>query len=189
MSDLNIHPPAVSSPVAGTWVFLHYESKITRLSNNTGDPRLDLQKSDLNEIVSEVVGRLEQNGRRNMANVQAELGSIPSVLADREQFEKVIVNLLLNAFEAVANGGLIRVKTEVGTDSVVLSVSDSGVGMTPEFVENELFKPFKSTKKKGLGIGLYQCKSIVEAHGGKISVQSTEGGGSTFWVTLPVSMR
>jgi len=57
--------------------------------------------------------------------------------------------------------------------------------MPPDFVEKSLFKPFKSTKKKGLGIGLYQCKSIVEAHQGRIEAESQEGKGSTFRVILP----
>jgi hypothetical protein len=69
---------------------------------------------------------------------------------------------------------------------VVFSVSDNGPGMSREFMENSLFRPFKSTKKKGLGIGLYQCKIIVEAHNGKIEVESEPGRGSTFSIHLPI---
>jgi putative PEP-CTERM system histidine kinase len=164
------------------------EALITKLSNNVGDQRLSFQKANLNDSVSRVVRRMEQNGRKGKASVQIELGNIPPVLADREQIEKVIVNLLLNAFEAFEDGGLISVKTEANGGKVILSVSDNGPGISSEFMENELFKPFKSTKKKGLGIGLYQCKSIVEGHSGSITVESKEGTGSTFRVILPVSM-
>jgi signal transduction histidine kinase len=77
------------------------------------------------------------------------------------------------------------VGTKVDGDRVVLSVSDDGPGMERDFIEKSLFKPFQSTKKKGLGIGLYQCKTIVEAHGGWIDVESEPGMGSTFSVSLP----
>ncbi|NIN00650.1 MAG: GHKL domain-containing protein [candidate division Zixibacteria bacterium] len=139
----------------------------------------------MNDVVSGVAGRIEQNGRGSKAKIQTDLGNIPTVLADRVQIEKVVGNLLLNAFEALDNGGLITIKTESREDKVILSVSDNGRGMAPEFVEKALFKPFKSTKKKGLGIGLYQCRTIVEAHQGRIEVESKEGKGSTFRVILP----
>jgi len=67
-----------------------------------------------------------------------------------------------------------------------ITVSDNGCGMSGEFIEKHLFKPFYTTKKKGLGIGLYQCKSIVEAHGGSIKVKSKEGMGTDFTVYLPL---
>ena len=67
-----------------------------------------------------------------------------------------------------------------------ITVSDNGRGMSEEFIEKHLFKPFYTTKWKGLGIGLYQCKSIVEAHGGSINVNSKEGVGTDFTVYLPL---
>jgi hypothetical protein len=86
----------------------------------------------------------------------------------------------------MAGDGYIQVATRANGDEVVFSVSDSGPGMAREFVKNALFRPFKSTKKKGLGIGLYHCKAIVEAHKGKIEVKSEPGCGSTFSVYLPL---
>jgi signal transduction histidine kinase len=65
-------------------------------------------------------------------------------------------------------------------------VSDNGDGISEEYIEKNLFKPFKTTKKKGLGIGLYQCKSIVEAHGGDIMVKSSKGCGTDFTVYIPL---
>jgi signal transduction histidine kinase len=65
-----------------------------------------------------------------------------------------------------------------------MAVSDQGCGMSTEFINNSLFKPFSTTKKKGLGIGLFQCKQIIEAHGGRIEVKSKVGVGTTFVVTL-----
>jgi signal transduction histidine kinase len=71
---------------------------------------------------------------------------------------------------------------------VLVSVADSGSGMTREFIANSLFKPFQTTKKNGLGIGLYQSKTVVEAHGGRIEVESVPGRGTTFRVLLPSSV-
>ena len=72
-------------------------------------------------------------------------------------------------------------------ETVGFTVKDNGCGMSEEFIENSLFRPFQTTKKKGLGIGLFHCKLIVEAHRGKIEVNSAEGQGTEFRVILPVA--
>jgi hypothetical protein len=105
---------------------------------------------------------------------------------DPGEIHKVVLNLVLNAQEA--GGGNEPVTVEVGKDSeAFFRVSDKGCGMSEEFVRKRLFKPFETTKKKGFGIGLYQCKQVVEAHGGRIDVESREGVGSTFTVRLPLA--
>jgi signal transduction histidine kinase len=71
---------------------------------------------------------------------------------------------------------------------VLVSVTDSGCGMSESFIRERLFRPFQSTKKKGLGIGLFQCRAIVQAHGGGIQVTSEPQKGTTFIVSLPVSV-
>ena len=71
--------------------------------------------------------------------------------------------------------------------NVIYSVSDSGPGMSPDFISRKLFKPFETTKKKGLGIGLYQCREMARALGGELTVESTPGDGATFFLTLPDS--
>jgi putative PEP-CTERM system histidine kinase len=161
------------------------ENLIERLSRDSRSEKPRCHEEDLNELVSEAAGRIEQNGLRGRS-IKIDLGDIPRVSVDREQMEKVVDNLILNAFDAIDNDGIITLKTEANGNEVVLSVSDNGVGMPQDFVEECLFQPFKSTKKRGLGIGLYQCKTIVEAHDGRIRVESEEGVGSTFQVVLPV---
>ena len=99
--------------------------------------------------------------------------------------KKVVTNLLLNAAEAMAVRGEIRLSTAEADGRVVLTVSDDGCGMSREFIEEQLFKPFSTTKSGGFGIGLYQVKGIVEAHGGRIDVESGVGRGSSFRVLLP----
>ncbi len=109
------------------------------------------------------------------------------VLADRIQIQQVLVNLVRNAIEALTESPSPR-RLEISTaaaggDIVEVSVADSGGGLAPEVARN-LFRPFVTTKRKGMGLGLSICRTIVEAHGGKISVDRREGGGTVFRFTL-----
>ena len=147
---------------------------------------LQLRDMDINELINSAVEMISKNGSSEIS-IEKNLGSLPQVRTDPEEMNKVLHNFLLNACEALNGSGRIKVMSgKANGDQVVFSVSDNGPGMSREFMENSLFQPFKSTKKKGLGIGLYQCKTIVEAHNGKIKVESEQGKGSTFTVYLPV---
>ena len=140
-------------------------------------------EADLNQIVSEALDNLDGMPQVDLTK---DLQPLPRVLADHGQIQSVVTNLLLNARDALAPGGRIRVRTEDLGGSVVLSVADNGCGMSAAFLKDSLFRPFQSTKKKGLGIGMYQSRMIVEAHGGSIRVESEAGKGSTFRVSFPV---
>jgi len=115
------------------------------------------------------------------------------VWVDRRLMQRVIVNLLTNARESVSGPGDIELAAELlrrgaaDAGTLILTVRDTGRGMTEEFVHTALFKPFATTKAAGLGVGLAQCRAIVEAHGGAISVESQPGRGTTFRVSLPLS--
>jgi hypothetical protein len=104
---------------------------------------------------------------------------------DVRQMKDVLLNLLLNACDAAGPDGAVTVRTGRRNGAIFLAVEDSGPGMTRDFIESQLFRPFRTTKEKGLGIGLYQCKQIVEAHGGTIEVESRGGEGTVFTVVLP----
>ena len=111
-----------------------------------------------------------------------------SVIAevDQNEFQKVALNLMLNAAEA--SEGKTPVTVEVGGEGAAyFRVRDEGCGISDTFLHNHMFTPFMTTKSKGLGIGLYQCKQIVEAHGGKIEVVSEISKGSQFTVWLPLT--
>jgi signal transduction histidine kinase len=116
-----------------------------------------------------------------------ELEPLPKLIADSEQIRSVITNLLLNARDAVGDHGRIEIKTGPHDGWAVLAISDNGCGMTPSFLRDSLFRPFKTTKRKGLGIGMFQSKMIVEAHHGNIRVKSEVGKGTTFQVLLPLT--
>ena len=92
-----------------------------------------------------------------------------------------MTNLVLNARDALGSGGRIQVRTEHrGRTVSCSSVADNGCGMSQAFLKDSLFRPFQSTKKKGLGIGLFQSRAIVQAHGGGMQVESEVGKGTTF---------
>jgi putative PEP-CTERM system histidine kinase len=156
---------------------------IERLSAVRERLELQPQELDLNALVKDALQGM--NGSGNI-EVSKQLGTLPAVCGDAEQLRSVVTNLLLNARDAVGANGRIEVKTGERDGWVTLSVSDNGCGMAPEFVRDSLFRPFKTTKKKGLGIGMFQTKMIVEAHHGYLRVQSEPGKGTAFHVTLPL---
>jgi len=145
----------------------------------------DLQRreTDINELIKDTLSRLD--GCLKTSPILA-IRSIAKIHVDPEQLQKVIVNLLLNANEAIGEKGSIKIATMQENGYAVVSVEDTGCGMPQEFIENLLFRPFKTTKRQGMGIGLYQSKKIVEAHQGRIEVESEEGRGTTFRVFLPL---
>jgi signal transduction histidine kinase len=140
-------------------------------------------ESDLNDTVTQAVAGLESGDGPALVK---ELQPLPRLRFDPEQIQKVVTNLVLNAIEAMPGGGKVRLATARSGAMVVLSVTDDGCGMSAEFVNRSLFRPFQTTKKTGLGIGMFQSRMIVEAHGGKITVASSPGSGTTFQVFLPM---
>jgi putative PEP-CTERM system histidine kinase len=160
------------------------DDMIARLSALRHRPDSVRVAADLNQLVNEALDRL--NGMPNV-EVMRELQPLPGILADREQIQSVVTNLVLNARDALGSGGRIQVNTEHQGERIVLSVADNGCGMTQAYMKESLFRPFQSTKKKGLGIGLFQSRAIVQAHGGGVHVESEPGKGTTFLVSFPVN--
>ncbi len=157
---------------------------LTKLSSFRNGIALHKGPMQINDMVTQIVGQL--NGALVSA-VSLDLRASSLVQADPQQIQKVLQNLLLNADEARTDNGLIRITTYQRNRWVVVEVTDNGVGMSEEFIRESLFRPFRTTKKKGLGIGLYHSKAIVEAHGGRVEVESKPSEGSTFRVLLPAS--
>jgi len=117
------------------------------------------------------------------------LAPLPKLLFDPDQMLKVATNLIINAREAVSQSGKVQIQTSQNNGWVILAVSDDGCGMTQEFVDRSLFRAFQTTKKNGLGIGMFQSRMIVEAHKGRIEVESQPGKGATFRVFLPLKNK
>lgn len=161
----------------------HINRLIERLTLLRHELKIRPAEGDLNEWISGVLSDFEKNSGIELAK---NLNPLPKVKFDPDQLLKVVTNLALNAREASQNNAQIQVGTKQVNGWAVLSVSDNGCGMNADFINRSLFRPFMTTKKNGLGIGMFQSKMIVEAHRGKIEVQSRPGEGSTFYVYLPV---
>ncbi len=159
----------------------HINRLISRLSQLRRELTIEPVDTDLNEIVAQALAGLEHPAS---ATLIKDIMPLPRIRLDGEQLNKVVTNLVLNATEAVAVGGRVRVATSQQNGWVVLTVDDNGCGMTNEFMTHSLFRPFQTTKANGLGIGMFQSKMIVEAHGGRIAVESEPGTGTTFQVFL-----
>ncbi len=148
-------------------------------------PRTDAVS--LNELVQDGLFFLEGRCAKNGIELERSLDKgLPDVAADSSQLLQVLVNLVVNAMQAMPHGGRLTIATSCDDDRVRLEVSDTGVGMTDE-VRRRLFEPFFTTKdlNEGTGLGLAVVHGIVAAHGGTIEVESTVGVGSRFTVSLP----
>ena len=161
---------------------------INRLIGRLGSIRHELQikpvEADLNELVAKSLAGWEEVAG---INLKKDLSPLPQLCFDPEQMLKVATNLVFNAREAVApSSGQVRIQTLQQNGWAVLAISDNGCGMSQEFLSRSLFRPFQTTKKSGLGIGMFQSKMIIEAHQGKIEVESETGKGTTFRVLLPL---
>jgi PAS domain S-box-containing protein len=142
---------------------------------------------DINELIREIALLLKSDIRRNSVTVNLELGeNLPKVVGDRVQLEQVLMNLMLNANEAMrdANGNLTITSDPTEDGHLLISVSDTGVGIPTDKVDR-IFDTFFTTKPQGTGMGLAISRSIVESHGGRLWATSNSGRGSTFRFTLP----
>jgi len=162
----------------------HINDLIARLTSLRQKLELNLQAADLNQVVE---AALQAVGSAPRVRIVRECPPLPRLRLDVRQVESVIVNLLLNAREAVGSDGEIRVATGLQDGGAFVVVEDNGCGISPEFMATSLFKPFRSTKKNGLGIGMFQAKAIIEAHGGRIAVESEPGKGTTIRLWLPLA--
>jgi len=146
---------------------------------------LELKPYSINKILREVIGELKLRESRGIM-VKEEYGDIPLLMLDTPSMKRVFRNMVMNALEAVPQGGAIEINSYLKSASLVcIEIRDTGVGMPQSFIDSHLFRPFVSTKEKGLGLALYSAQEIVRLHGGKIEVQSGPGQGTTFRIKLP----
>jgi signal transduction histidine kinase len=151
------------------------------------------EPTDLSRVVEDSLMLLEREMTKYRIKVEKQLDPVPSAWANGNQIQQVLLNLLINARQAMANGGLIvvRLSYDEQTDLIDLMVRDTGSGI-PQETLRKIFDPFFTTKsgpddsgKGGTGLGLAMCRDIIEAHHGRIRVDSTPGRGTAFTLKLP----
>ncbi|HEX8118058.1 MAG TPA: ATP-binding protein, partial [Pyrinomonadaceae bacterium] len=152
----------------------------------SGEYRLAARQTDLVAIIRRVLAT-NAEPTRPLNEIEARLPDTLVAAVEPERIENVVENLVINALEAMgAKGGRLTVEAgKLDGEYVFFSVADTGVGMTPEFVKTKLYRPFSTTKNKGIGLGLFTCKEVVESHGGRLEVESSPGAGTRFRVVLP----
>ncbi|SPF31972.1 Periplasmic sensor signal transduction histidine kinase [Candidatus Sulfotelmatobacter kueseliae] len=163
---------------------------ISRFSEFSRMPQPQLQRVQVNDVVDGVM-RLFQaqlsTPERAPIECKLELAEVmPTIAADPELLHRALSNLVLNAMDAMAQGGTLTLRTRRAGEWAVLEVADTGTGLTPEECER-LFTPYYTSKAHGTGLGLAIVQSVISDHGGRVSVRSESGRGTTFVIELPIN--
>ena len=152
---------------------------------------LQREPVDVNDVIREMIVLLRSEASRYSISIRIELAEdLPTVMADRVQLQQVFMNLMLNGIDAMKGtngGGELTIKSEADDGQVLVSVSDTGVGLPPEQAD-QIFKAFFTTKDNGTGMGLPISRSIIESHGGRLWATGVPGSGATFQFTLPATV-
>jgi signal transduction histidine kinase len=165
---------------------IEYSNKIINdLLEYSREIRLELTRTTPRSAVKEVL---------SMARVPDEVRvldltrSSPGISVDKEKIKRVFLNIIKNAIDAMPEGGTFTIRSRKSRDKVAFAFSDTGIGMSKSMLE-KIFTPLFTTKARGMGFGLPICRRIVEAHGGKISVETAVAKGTTFTVILPIEPK
>jgi signal transduction histidine kinase len=155
---------------------------VQRLSSRQVAEQLQLEPLELGALAQETAEALLKNSRVGLI---LELEPVPPVRADADAVQRMVQNLIANAVEAMDGEGEVTLRVFRQNGMVSCAISDKGCGMSEEFIRSSLFVPFQTTKKGGWGIGLYQSRETMTAHGGQIDVESQEGRGTTVTLVFP----
>ena len=144
------------------------------------------QPDSLAGVVEEMIDFFAPTARQANIEIKAYLpADLPAIAMDRDMLKQALLNLMLNAEQAMPEGGQLTIQAAEEAGYVVLSLIDTGKGMTPDIL-SKIFRPFFSTKPGGSGLGLATTRKIILAHGGSIDVQSEAGRGTKFTIRFPV---
>ncbi|MEA2263444.1 MAG: hypothetical protein QOJ51_6269, partial [Acidobacteriaceae bacterium] len=146
---------------------------------------------DVNELIREMIVLLRSEASRYSISIRTELAeNLPKIMADRVQLQQVFMNLMLNGIDAMketSGRSELAIKSETSDGQLLISVSDTGVGLPPEHAD-QIFRTFFTTKDNGTGMGLPISRSIIESHGGRLWATGASGRGATFQFTLPATV-
>ena len=147
-------------------------------------PPLTLETCDLTILIEEVLDFNEPEAQRQNIQVIRELQEFPSIELDRAQFKQALLNLIINANQAMEDGGELTVRAKPLNGQIQIDVEDTGQGIEPEHLD-KIFDLFISTKEDGTGVGLTIVKQVIEGHGGRVNVESVPNEGTKFSILLP----
>jgi two-component system, NtrC family, nitrogen regulation sensor histidine kinase NtrY len=165
-------------------------SIVSRFSEFSRMPQPEFRSVQINDVVQNVARLFQaqlRSGDLTSVEINLELAkSLPIIAADPDLLHRALSNLVLNALDAMPGGGRLTLRTSDSGDGVTLEISDTGAGLTPEECER-VFTPYYTSKSHGTGLGLAIVQSVVSDHGGRISVRSEVGHGTTFVIALPTN--
>jgi len=148
---------------------------------------LSRHATDLNDLAEETLALIEPQALQQRVHVRREMASgLPKITADYGQLRQTLLNILINALQAMPNGGELVVATSNGGENVGLTIRDTGCGVPPENLP-KLFDPYFTTKVRGFGLGLATVERVVQEHGGRVSVSSELQKGTSFVLSLPAT--
>ena len=164
----------------------HLNRRVTQILDFARPVSLSPQPGDLNEVVNNVLELLRPQSTTNKVEVRfSPARQIAPAMLDESSMRGALLNLILNAIEAMPEGGILSVTTGVVDETLRLEITDTGRGISEDEAKN-IFEPFYTTKEQGLGLGMPYARKIIEQHGGTISLESHVGEGTTISISLPV---
>ena len=165
------------------------QRRVTNLLEYARNPSLERSATDFRTLIARTLALLDYQIKKNRISVEEEMPeALPPVEIDKDQMGQVLLNILLNAVQAMPDGGILRINVQILAERLVVTISDTGEGI-PDEILFKVFDPFFTTKKKGqgTGLGLWLSQKIIEQHGGTIHMMSREKQGATVQIVIPLS--
>ncbi len=163
----------------------HADSIVADLLDYSREMHLELEEFSSKTLINYVLLMVRIPGQ---VGIVQDIQSDQTIWVDSNKIQRVFVNLIKNAVEAMPNGGVLEISSCQNGEKIDFIFADTGTGMSEEVI-GRIFTPLFTTKAQGMGFGLAICKRIIEAHGGKISVESTLNKGTTFTLSLPINPK
>lgn len=162
----------------------HMDGVLKRFLGFGRSDAMDLQYRDLNAMINEILILMRVPMQKQGISYSFTQGALTPVIVNGPLLEQALLNLFINAVEAMEEGGTLAIRTAMANDGIVITIEDSGSGI-PEEIREQLFDPFVTSKKEGTGLGLFLVKNVITRHNGRIRHEPKEGRGTRFTISLP----
>jgi signal transduction histidine kinase len=166
----------------------HLNSRVEQILGFARPVNLNVRSENLSDIINDVLELLRPQLAANKVEVRLSIDHDAKVMADQSSVRGALMNLMLNAIEAMPQGGTLSIAADEIGDTLRLEITDTGRGIAEEEAK-KIFEPFYTTKAQGLGLGMSYAKRIIEQHGGTIALSSRPGEGTTLSIALPAAQK